>query len=319
MVTKREKFAAIKKEAEQSEPLLKDIKPVTFTYYIDTEELAIAGKRKKIDDLEELFVLLVQKSITPQRDVDIDEIVPQDSLPQLKAGMAIEEDFQFIITGIRDNERLSEVYTVPIRLKVGELRGAAHASYFQGVLQLRSVSADIANEAIDLLKKYTTIAKRVPIAEDGLDVYVTHKKPLLRTAEYLQQQYGGKIHRTATLHTRDRQTQKDLYRETVLFCKFTVAPGDVIEDEDTVLKVNKVGRKITATVIGGPGIRTYEDDATFSKPQWHAAQVVGSTQVYDEKTMQTVDVDVCLESLDNTHQAEVAYTKKGLVIARPKK
>ncbi len=92
-----------------------------------------------------------------------------------------------------------------------------HPDYYEAIIQVRprkeSVLDFIRTEA---LRSKAQISKE--IAKDfGFDVYLSSRKIALQIGKKLKKQFNGTLKVSKTLHSRDRQSSKLLYRLTVLF------------------------------------------------------------------------------------------------------
>jgi len=62
----------------------------------------------------------------------------------------------------------------------------------------------------------------------------------------LQQRFGGQITVSTKLHTRHRQTSKELYRVNVLFRMPKFKKGDIIEYKGDKIKIISMHKKVFA-------------------------------------------------------------------------
>jgi len=93
-----------------------------------------------------------------------------------------------------------------------------HDKYFEGILQLR----DPNKEVKDFIKELFDSRESVWISDikkvrGGFDYYVSSQKFLRGLGNKLQEKFGGEMKNSRKLHTRDKQTSKDLYRAYLYF------------------------------------------------------------------------------------------------------
>jgi len=93
-----------------------------------------------------------------------------------------------------------------------------HANYYQAIIQLRPAEDKLVNYTLDYLenKEHVTISKTEKL-KTGIDLYISSNHAAMALGKKLKQVFPGTLTLSRALHTRDRQTSKDLYRVTVLF------------------------------------------------------------------------------------------------------
>tara|TARA_Y100000310_G_C20695989_1_gene825761 strand:- start:628 stop:1065 length:438 start_codon:yes stop_codon:yes gene_type:complete len=117
--------------------------------------------------------------------------------------------------------------------------------YFEGVLQLRNETKEVITFIANQMKKdgNAFIAKQAKI-KNGVDLYFSSNKFLMALGKKLQNHFGGELKTSATLHTRSRQSSKNLYRLTVFFKLSEFKVGDIITFKGDKLKILKAGKKV---------------------------------------------------------------------------
>ncbi|MDP7141525.1 MAG: NMD3-related protein [Candidatus Woesearchaeota archaeon] len=117
--------------------------------------------------------------------------------------------------------------------------------YFEGTLQLRNHNDEVISFIANQMKKRDDafIAKQVK-AKNGVDLYFSSNKFLKALGKKLQNHFGGELKTSATLHTRSRQSSKNLYRLTVFFKLSEFKVGDIIKFKGDKLKILKAGKKV---------------------------------------------------------------------------
>ena len=93
-----------------------------------------------------------------------------------------------------------------------------HVNYYQGIIQLRPADEKLVKYTLNYLenKEHVSIAK-IESLKTGIDIYITSNSAALALGKKLKNAFPGDLKLSRQLHTRDRQTSKDLYRVTVLF------------------------------------------------------------------------------------------------------
>ena len=119
--------------------------------------------------------------------------------------------------------------------------------YFEGILQLRNPS----KELLDFVKKETSKRKGVSICKtqklkNGYDIYFTSQRFLRNLGSKLHKKFKGELKTSRKLHTRHRQTGKNVYRVNVLFKLTLLKKGDTITYRGDELVVMAIGKDILA-------------------------------------------------------------------------
>lgn len=103
-------------------------------------------------------------------------------------------------------------------------------NYYEGILQLRGDHTEVLDWVLNTVKKdqraYITKAKKV---KGGIDLYITSQRYLRSLGKKIKQTFVGEFKETRTLHTRDKNSQKELYRITILFRPYPIKKGEKIK------------------------------------------------------------------------------------------
>jgi len=119
------------------------------------------------------------------------------------------------------------------------------SGYFEGILQLRNLRSPvhdiIYNQIVETISSSRTvfIAKAVK-QKDGVDFYLSSNKFLISLGKKLHNDYGGDMKKSKKLHTRNRQTSKEVYRVTVLIRAPNFGTGDLVTVKNKIILVSKV-------------------------------------------------------------------------------
>jgi len=90
--------------------------------------------------------------------------------------------------------------------------------YYEAVIQIRPRDKEILNYVRNQIRK----KKGVQISKEeffkyGIDVYVTDQKFARNLGQKLKKAFKGELKITKSIHTKDRQTSREVFRGTVLF------------------------------------------------------------------------------------------------------
>ncbi|MBL7100454.1 MAG: hypothetical protein ISS23_00700 [Nanoarchaeota archaeon] len=90
--------------------------------------------------------------------------------------------------------------------------------YYQAIIQIRPKDKEI----LTYVRKKIKEKKGVHISKEifykyGIDIYVTDQKFARNLGQKLKKAFKGELKITKSIHTKDRQTSKEVYRGTILF------------------------------------------------------------------------------------------------------
>tara|TARA_Y100000310_G_scaffold319710_1_gene375316 strand:+ start:4116 stop:4448 length:333 start_codon:yes stop_codon:yes gene_type:complete len=91
-------------------------------------------------------------------------------------------------------------------------------NYFEAKIQLRPYSDEVFNWIEKQMgKRNETYVAKIVELKQGIDIYVTSQKFARQLVPKFKKRFrGGEVKSTRTLHTRDKQRSKNVYRVTVL-------------------------------------------------------------------------------------------------------
>ncbi len=128
-----------------------------------------------------------------------------------------------------------------------------HPNYYEAILQLRNVTQEVVTFVEEEIH-----TKKIPIAKvvelkNGLDYYIADNDFTKALGKRLQQNFGGELLFTASLHT--KKDNKELYRVTALFRGVPFKKQEKVEyqgeeyvvklmGKDILLQHTKTGKKI---------------------------------------------------------------------------
>ncbi len=116
-----------------------------------------------------------------------------------------------------------------------------NSNYFQAIIQLRNPT----DEAIAFLdKSLGSELSKVEKVRNGLDFYVKDKKIAEVKARKVRDRFGGAFNVAASLHTRNHQTSKDLYRLSILIRMPNFKKGEVLKIDSDLFRINGLGKKV---------------------------------------------------------------------------
>jgi len=127
-----------------------------------------------------------------------------------------------------------------------------HANYYEGVLQLRNPTEQVEQFIIhEFKRKKTVFITKEKRMKDGVDLYVTDQRFLQSLGKRLQEAFPGELKVSGTLHTRNKQTSKDVYRITVFFRLYPFARGKHYRYRGEDVMIMRWGKKVTVKSASG--------------------------------------------------------------------
>ena len=127
--------------------------------------------------------------------------------------------------------------------------------YFEGILQLRPAKPEIVGfiqQVVAKAEKNGVLLTDVKEKKEGLDFYLASNTFLIALGKRLQKEFGGQTVLSKKLHTKNRQTGKLVHRLTLLFRAPLFTKGMLVLDEQDVIKITNVQKKISGkSIISG--------------------------------------------------------------------
>ena len=94
-----------------------------------------------------------------------------------------------------------------------------HENYFEAILQLRNPSDELINFINNQLKKNPSVfISNVMPGKDGFDIFLSSQRFARALGNKMKRAFkNSELKTSRKIHTRNRQTSKDVYRVTVFF------------------------------------------------------------------------------------------------------
>lgn len=92
------------------------------------------------------------------------------------------------------------------------------SQYYEAIIQLRNPNQELLNFVSNQLKrrKDVFISKEVK-QKSGVDIYISSQRFARALGNKMKRSFKGNLKTSRKLHTRSRQTSKEVYRVTILF------------------------------------------------------------------------------------------------------
>ena len=166
--------------------------------------------------------------------------------------------------------------------------------YFEGILQLRNPSREVEDYILNSVEKKKNVRisdiKRV---RGGLDFYFSSNKHIFRLGGELQNRFGGILKTSAKLHTRNKQTSKEVHRVNVLFRIMDYKKGDVVKIDEEVIKIKSMTKNITGRRLSDDKKLMFSYDAhieVLKRFKTIVSKIKPDLEVLHPETFQSVPV-----------------------------
>ncbi|MFH1649685.1 MAG: NMD3-related protein [Candidatus Woesearchaeota archaeon] len=195
-------------------------------------------------------------------------------------------------------------YIVPLRI-IGKQCDlcSQDTKYFEGMIQARNLNEERENA---LLKYVNDAAPRLKITkevkmETGKDYFITSNSIASGICDKMYRRFGGVLKKNEQLFSKDRQTQKELFRMSFYLELPDFDKGDVVLQEDKLVYIRSLGKQIKGVnLITGKNALVYPEKE-HEKMEVYKLEVVQThprVTVLHPKTFQA-------EQVQNTVDAEV--------------
>ncbi len=119
-----------------------------------------------------------------------------------------------------------------------------HATYFEGVLQLRNPTQKLIHFVVDTVEADQKAAiTKITKVKSGFDYYLTSQKYLQILGRKIKKKFSGEFKLSPTLHTQ-RKSGERLYRITILFRLYAFKRGDIVHVQGDEYEIINIKTKI---------------------------------------------------------------------------
>ncbi len=247
-------------------PILKKVKPFTINKCVKCNSLFDGNKA--IKSSEQLNKLIL-KHLSLDNSYTIKDITV--SLEELEKYFLANITFKASV----DSKEFEDNYEIeiPIQKFVCSLCSKKASNYFEGVFQLLSDDEEIVEFTEKLFEKDNVPISQKKKTKRGFDYYVIDKKKMKRIGEKLVERFGGSIKEAASIHTKDRQTSKDVYRLNIAYKPLRMKKGDVFFYNDRIYQLLNAGKTNKVLDILNAKETRIKNDKYFKLPKFKARVV----------------------------------------------
>ncbi|MFQ5620898.1 MAG: NMD3-related protein [Candidatus Nanoarchaeia archaeon] len=136
-----------------------------------------------------------------------------------------------------------------------------NAQYFEGILQLRNVTAEILEYVENQIEMEDQHVAKIVNLKGGKDYYMGDNKFILKLGKKLKEKFSGDLKTSSSLYSVSKETSKEIHRLTVLFRHVPFKYGTILNWRGKKIKVTRLGPKVEIkdTATGKHELVTYEE------------------------------------------------------------
>lgn len=182
-------------------------KDVDITVCVNCRTFFYRNKWTKFENLDEIFKRQLKKYNVNILNVDLPKHVQN-------GGVEVDGTVLVSANGVE--------YTVPVHIQyiLCKKCGKIGTEYFEGTLQLRTVSQEVLSYVENdlIFQKGNGIScSKIVEHKLGNDYYMSSNKYIVKLGKNLKKKFGGEVLITRKLFSRSNETSKPIYRVTVLY------------------------------------------------------------------------------------------------------
>ncbi|MFW6230511.1 MAG: NMD3-related protein [Nanoarchaeota archaeon] len=276
------------KEIDRQKKLLPDIKQIEVRYCEESKTYKLNNKWHPFEDVAEVYKETARKAIEKHADPEAKiTIKPIWHHTKVKS-----------ITFIATTNELEEEKTVPVHTDktMNPQYAKKYAKALEGTLQLRNLDEDMfvmLKEELEASEKKFCHVTDLRERGQSIDIDMTCQREIERIARALQNVFGGELKIDYKLHTKDKQTQKDIYRitATVIFPK--VKKGQYIFYKNAPCHITALDKDIHARNLKTGTLERIAFDEKIEKIEKHTttvSKVEPRIEAIDPVTFQSEEV-----------------------------
>ncbi len=299
-------------------PLVEKVKDVTMTFCVVSGKVKI-GTGWEVLSPQEALLKATRKALVVDEDtlVEVEEIDFSEFLQKPGIHRVLE------VTATVSKE-YSEEYIIPVVLKttVSPKYAKLGTNYYEATLQLRNEQEEHKRALEKLVGRFDSLAVNKEIPHDnGTDYLVTDKQAIKKIAYKLQSRFGGTLKENVRLITRDHLRSKDVYRLTVFIEFPPYKKGDVLVNDERLVRFDAPGKKLRFTnLLTGKKIEEIYEQGKYDYAQIHETTVTQREPKLFILDPEYQQVPAIGEAELNAQVKAVFYKKKWyLVTSQPKK
>ncbi|MFP4189958.1 MAG: NMD3-related protein [Candidatus Woesearchaeota archaeon] len=276
-------------EIDQPRLLPDDMKEISIRYCESSMTYRLNNKWKEYEDISEVLDDTVNNALKKKVDKDTEiEVEP------VMKGEKIKE---LIITakkkGVTEQKKVKAI----VDRTMNPAYSKRFSNYLEGTLQLRNVDEGMftfLQDQLSIAEKRFSHVIDLREKDKAIDIDMTSQKEIEKIAKNMQKEFGGELKMDYKLHTRDKQTQKELHRLTATVILPDVKKGDHIESGDQVYKVVAImGNKMKVSDLdtGKNKMMSLKDEhKILKKEKAIVVQINPDIKVIDPETYQMTKI-----------------------------
>ena len=123
-----------------------------------------------------------------------------------------------------------------------------HPNYYEGIIQIRGTNdnkvSEIVEEVIAIFRKTRHFIAKMEEVRGGIDLYSSSNKLSRKIGRILYKRHGGELKESERLFSKDKQTQKEMFRVNVLFRIPEFTKGDVVLLKNKLIKITSYSKDV---------------------------------------------------------------------------
>jgi NMD protein affecting ribosome stability and mRNA decay len=282
--SRRKMMETFYNDIEEHQELLPEIKEINVHYCEESQTFKLKNKWKPFETVEEVYKTTIlstlDKKVDPTAKIEIQLVRRGEKIKFAKVladkGKTHDEKTYKIHTDRTMNPEMSKKYS----------------KYLEGTLQVRNLREDMfpfLQEQIQLSEQKFCHVIDLREKKTSIDADMTNQKEIARIARAMQRKFGGELKLDYKLQTRDKQTQKDLFRLSATIILPTVKKGEYIKHDSKVFMITSLDKDIAAKNLKTGTLEHigFHDKFEILEPQQTTiAQVQPSIKALDPVTFQ---------------------------------
>ena len=261
------------------------IKEISVKICSDCKKYFYKNKWTPFNKLDQAIKIIVKDSIKQKGKFDITPFIKE-----IKLNPGIQEEFEIEISDEDDVFLITGFIEVTYCNNCSKQQG----DYFEGVLQLRKITKKMIEHIRSYCKQNNIFIPKETKQPNGIDLTITDKKRIQNLGQNLQKNFGGILKISPKIHTKDRQTSKDVYRVNVYYEAPDYLIGEVIKAENKLVLITKITKIISGIDLLSwkkISINVQDKEYTVLKPKkTTVSKLKPHLEVLDPNTFQSVPV-----------------------------
>ncbi len=284
-------------------PLLECFKEIEIILCSESDSIKKGGKWTHYNDVWKAVEAEIIRHLRFSENAVIDEITIKNFPVERKPGLQRDHDVNITVKGKAHPDMESfykEDVMIPVKIRctISPKYAKKGTEYFEGTLQLRNPSDEAINfivKEIDKKKKDGVFLNKIADVKGGVDFSITSNEYTQQLAHEVHKRFGGEVKTSAKLFSKDKNTQKDLYRVNALIRLPSFKKDDILWVNNKLIKVLKFkGDDVFGkNLLTGKNTSTNYQRTDFSvleQFETTISKIKPQIEILDPETFDSVDI-----------------------------